>query len=177
MDHVAHLKPSDGGSAATQCKDYTLKASHQTKPWGVASLWLCFLNIISHTIWGIFLDRIVLIDAFVQWLLILQEYTVPSRCSIAGSVLSISILLPCKKVRTYMKCYIALSLATEIMLYRACSPKHASIHLNLNRTLISQTYWRSCWTFGLRNLTAKPFLQLRVTFQWIIRCLGKSQAS
>jgi hypothetical protein len=30
----AHLKPSDGGSAATQCEDSTLKPSLKTKPWG-----------------------------------------------------------------------------------------------------------------------------------------------
>jgi hypothetical protein len=49
VDHVAHLKPSDGGSAATQCKGYNLKTSHKTAL-GVSSLWLCFLNIISHTV-------------------------------------------------------------------------------------------------------------------------------
>jgi len=52
-------------------------------------------HIISHTICCIFLDRIVLIDAFVQWLLVLQECTMPSRCSIAGFVLSIRISLAC----------------------------------------------------------------------------------
>jgi hypothetical protein len=111
VDHVAHLKPSDGGSAATQCKHSTLKPSLKTNLWVSGCLPRGFaFSTNSHIIRGIFLDRNVLNDAFVQWLLILQEYTVPSRCSIAGSVLSISILLPCKKVRTYMKCYIFFSL-------------------------------------------------------------------
>jgi hypothetical protein len=86
---VAHLKPSDGGTAATQRK-YSLLTSLQP----IESAAILLLPNVVNVRYG----QLMLMDDFLQWLLILQEYTVPSRCLIAGSVLSISILLPCKKV-------------------------------------------------------------------------------
>ena len=60
VDHVAHLKPSDGGSAATQCKDSSFKPL-KAKPEGCPSPWSSvFLTMLPKVI---FLDRIILMDA------------------------------------------------------------------------------------------------------------------
>ena len=103
-----------------------------------------------------------------QWLLILQEYTVPSRCSIAGSVLSISILLPCKKVCTYMKFYVCFIFHhwNNVLVFLMFPFVFKPILQNFN-----------CPILLMALLNFNPFLRLQVMFQWIIRCLGKSQAS
>ena len=72
MDHVAHLKPSDGGSAATQCK-------------------ICLYSIIVYRDKNkydppfLHLPKGITDKPFVeQWQLISQEYIVLLRCLIAG---------------------------------------------------------------------------------------------
>lgn len=124
VDHVAHLKPSDGGSAATQCKSspspvwvWSLIVSftcflsymslnptafqswYETKKYGNSNnpvSWyslrcdrIIFVNLLEQpqTSYGILMkltslekNNIFGLRFFVQWLLISQACTVPSRC-------------------------------------------------------------------------------------------------
>lgn len=95
VDHVAHLKPSDGGSAATQCE------------WSYTSVYFNLgLNLISTYCQKEEYYAFICTDMFImreiwswmQWLLTLREFTVPSRCWTAGSGYFTVIFWQCKMV-------------------------------------------------------------------------------